>query len=140
MDPSLEVIAAALNKLRSTTAVTALVGDRIMDVVPQDPAPASPYISLGPSDVVNDDADCVEGAVVTFQIDVWSWGVGEDAASAKVRKVAGAVRKALHGAEITLTKNALVMIEHSATRVFREEDTKINHAAMTFEAFVEVAD
>lgn len=140
MDPSLEVITAALTKLRATTAVTAYVGTRIMDVVPQEPPPASPYISLGPSDVVSDDADCIDGAVVTFQVDVWSYGYGEDAAFTKVRKVAHEVRKALHGAEIALTENALVMIEHSATRVFREEDTKINHAAITFEAFVEVAD
>lgn len=137
MDASYELEAAIIAALRTDTAVSSFVDSRVYDRVPVDPEPDYPYISIGPSDSVQDDAECIEAQEITIQIDCWSNGPGEAFGTAEVRKLSGAVRKALHGEDFTLTDNALVMIEHRTTRIMRDEDGVTNHAAITFSAFVE---
>jgi len=141
MDPTYELAAAVIARLRSSPALTAFVGTKIYDRVPENQDGTlnvtSPYISLGPSDAVSDDADCVDGLVVTFQVDAWSWGIGEAFSRAEVSKIADAVRRALMGQDITLAENAVVTLGHRVTRIMRASDGITNHAAITFEAFVE---
>lgn len=144
MDASYELVLAAINKLRATAAVSNLVGNRIYDRVPQrqdgTPNVAPPYISLGPTTVIPDDADCSTAEEITFQIDAWSWGAGEAFGSVQVRKIADAVKRALHRADIELSTNALVTIEHALTRILRDPDGITNHAAIQFTATVETPD
>lgn len=139
--PDYELLAAVVTRLKADAAVSALVGTKVYDRVPQKPNGqadvASPYLSLGPSTEVPDDADCIDGVEVTFQIDAWSWGAGEAFGSAQVRKIARAVRRSLHDAEINLTTNALVTLRHELTRVMRDPDGVTNHAAMQFTAVIE---
>lgn len=130
-DPSLELQGAIVARLKATGAVTALVGQRIYDRVPDHPT--FPYISLGPDDVLSDDADCVTGFEITVQIDCWSRAVGFP----EVKRVADEVRTALHGHDFSLATNAAVLFEHRITRTFRDPDGLTNHAAMTFESFVQ---
>lgn len=144
MEPTYELQLAALTKLRATTALVGLVDAKIFDRVPEKraggvtvPDVTSPYISFGPVTVLSDDADCIEGLEVTFQIDAWSWGKGEAYGSVEVRKIAGIVRKALHNAELTLTTNALVSITHELTQILRERDGVTNHAAIQFTAILD---
>lgn len=138
MDPTYELVAAAMQRLKSDAAVKALVADRVYDRPPDGKA-KSPYISFGPSDATTDDADCIDGLEVTMQIDCWSYGSGEAFSSAEVRKLSGAVRKALHDAEMTLPANALATIRHRITRHQRESDGATNRAIVTITAFVEAA-
>lgn len=141
MDASYELILAAITKLRATTAVTALVGTKIYDRVPekQDGTPnvTSPYVSMGPTTTIPDDYDCVDGEEITFQIDAWSWGGGEAYGSVEVRKISDAIKRALHDADLTLANNALVTIRHELTRILRDPDGITNHAAIQFTATVE---
>lgn len=144
MDASYELIVAALNRLRATAAVTAIVGAKIFDRVPErqtadGPVPdvESPYISMGPSTAIPDDYDCMDGEEITIQIDAWSWGSAEAYSSAQVRKLAGAIKKALHDIDLTLTTNALVTLQHAMTRVMRDPDGITNHAAVQFTATIE---
>lgn len=143
MDASYELILAAVTKLRATPAVTDLVGTKIYDRVPENqdgtPNVASPYISMGPSSVLPADYDCVGGEEITIQFDAWSWGGGEAYSSVQVRKIADAVKRALHGADLALTNNALVTLEHELTRIMRDPDGITNHAAIQFTATVELA-
>lgn len=108
-----------------------LAGGRIYDRVPEDVA--FPYISFGPSDAINDDAECIQADEITFQIDVWSRTPGFP----EVKQLARDLRNLLLGANIQLTSNALVTLEHSSTRVFRDPDGLTSHAAMTFTAVIE---
>lgn len=145
MEPTYELQLAALNKLRQTTALVAMVGAKIYDRVPEKtaggvfvPDVTSPYISFGPVTVIPDDADCIDGEEITFQIDAWSWGSGLAYGSVQVRQIAGLVKKALHRAELDLTANALVSLRHELTRILRESDGVTNHAVIQFTANLDV--
>ena len=138
MDAGYELAVAIVGRLKADAVVSAFVSGRVYDRVPAEPKPEPPYISFGPTDSVQDDAECIEGQEISCQIDCWSYGAGEAYGSAEVRKLSGAVLKSLHGAEITLTDNAFVMLEHRVSRVMRDPEGVMNHAAMTFSAFVEI--
>jgi hypothetical protein len=142
VDASLELIIAALNRLRTTPAVTAFVGQHIYDRVPekQDGAPnvPFPYISVGPSSAVPDDFDCVGGEEITFQLDVWTNGANEAYGSVQCRKVSAAVKRALHDAELSLSVNALVTLQLEAMRILTDPNPAIHHGALTFTATVEI--
>jgi len=133
MSPALELQGAIVSRLKADAAVRAMVTDRVYDNVPNDAG--FPRITLGATDETSDDADCVEGLVISFQIDCWSQAVGFP----QVREMADAVRRSLHDADLALASNALVSFTHRQTRVFRDPDGLTSHAAMTFDAFVEVA-
>lgn len=144
MEPTYELMLAALNKLRQTTALTAMVGTKIYDRVPEKQVNgqivadvASPYVSFGPATVISEDIDCIDGLEVTFQLDAWSWGALDAYSSIEVRKIAGIIRKALHKAELTLNDNAFVLIRHELTRILRDSDGITNHAAIQFTAIIE---
>lgn len=137
--PSHELQIVIVNRLKSDAGVTALVAGRVYDdVLPEadrnaDTGAAWPYISMGPSDELSDDADCIDGFEITFQIDCWSRDVGFP----EVRKIADTVRHALNDEDMPLTENAMVSFRHRITRVMRDPDDKTRHAAMTFTALVE---
>lgn len=144
MEPSVELQRAALDALKAYTPLTDIVGQKIYDRVPEKkqgnqnvPDVTSPYISCGPVTSIPDDADCIDGEEITFQLDAWSWGGGEAYGSVEVRKIAGLIKKALHRADLTLSTNALVSIRHEMTRILRESDGVTNRAVLQFTAIVE---
>ena len=132
-DPGLELQGAIVARLKADPGVAALVNGRIYDSVPQ--SAAFPYISYGPEDLNDADADCFNALDVFVQLDVWSRGVGYP----EVKKIADAVRAALHDQEdaLPLPTNALVFIEHRQTNVLRDPDGLTSHAALTFQATIE---
>lgn len=140
-DASLELMMAAVMRLRATTALTAYVGTRIYDRVPASSTgqwmSAFPFISNGPTTLVPDDYDCMDGEEITIQFDVWSSGTGEAYDSIQARKIANLVKRALHKAELTLTANALVSLEHVLTRQIGDPNPAIHHFAVQFRATVE---
>lgn len=142
MDASYDLRLAVVKALRADATVTSFVGSRIFDRVPQKedgtPAVISPYISFGPDTIIPDDYECIPGEEITFQLDAWSWGGGEAFGSVEVRKIAGAVKKVLHDAELSLTTNALATLSHELTRIMRDTDGITNHAAIQFTAIVEI--
>ncbi|MDW9416422.1 DUF3168 domain-containing protein [Sinorhizobium meliloti] len=137
MDPTYELTATIISRLKADATVASFVGSRVYDRPPDGEQP-SPYISMGPSDALTDDADCLDGLEITLQIDCWSWGSNEAYGSAEVSKLSGAVRAALHEAEIALPTNALAILRHRITRYQRESDGVTNRAIVSITAFVEV--
>jgi hypothetical protein len=131
--PSLELQGVIVSRLKADSAVWALVADRVYDNVPKNAG--FPRVTLGATDETSDDADCIEGLAISFQVDCWSQDVGFP----QIRQMSDAVRRSLHNADLTLKDNALVSLTHRQTRVFRDPDGLTSHAAMTFDAFVEVA-
>lgn len=138
MDPTYELVAAVIARLKADADVSSFVGPRVYNR-PPDGALTPPYITTGPSDAVTDDADCIDGLEVTMQFDCWSWGSGEAFGDAQVRKLSGAVRAALHEAEIALPNNALATLRHRITRYQRESDGATNRAIISVTAFVELS-
>lgn len=133
MSPSFELQAAVVGALKASSALIELVADRVFDNVPT--TAAFPYVSLGASWGAQADAECVEAVEIGFRVDVWSRTVGYG----ETHRIADAVRRALHNADLTLTSNALVMIEHERTDVMRDPDGSTSHAALEFSATVEIA-
>jgi hypothetical protein len=133
IDCTLELQGAILAHLKADPAVSALVNGRIYDTVP--PETQFPYISFGPVDDNEEDADCIYSSMVYQQIDVWSRDVGYP----EVKRIAGAVRAALHDKEVelALTENALADIRHRQTTTVRDPDGLTNHSIMGFEALIE---
>jgi len=142
MDASLELLMAAVARLRSTPAIVAYVGPRIYDRVPQKAdgtwIAQFPFISIGPTTVMPDDFDCVPSEEITIQFDVWSTATsGEGADSVMPRKIANLVKRALHNVDLTLTSNALVTLQHVMTRSVGDPNPAIYHYAVQFTATVE---
>lgn len=137
MDPTYELTAAVISRMKADTDIASFVGSRVYNR-PPDGALTPPYITMGPSDAVTDDADCIDALEVTMQIDCWSWGSGEAYSDAQVRKLSGAVRAALHEAELVLPNNALASLRHRITRYQREADGVTNRAIISVTALIEV--
>lgn len=129
--PELELQGQAVARLKGDSAVTALVGTRIYDPVPNNAI--FPYVSLGSTDTVSDDAECITGFEIAMQIDAWSRASGFK----EVKQIADAVRESLHEYDFNLPVNAAVLFEHRTTRIFRDPDGLTSHAAITFIGFVE---
>lgn len=134
-NPELELQGAIVARLKADAAVTAIVAGRIYDSVPAN-APF-PYVSIGPVDTVDDTVDCIAGLDVAQQIDCWSRY--PNGGSVEVKKLADAVRVALHGreADMPLASNALAFFEHRTSRITRDPDGLTSHGIIGFEAAIE---
>jgi len=131
-DPDLELQGLIVQRLKADPDVTALVNGRVFDSVPS--GAAFPYVSYGPTSTEEDDADCIKGASIYVQLDVWSRDVGFPEA----KRISSAVRECLHDVDdLTLTDNALVFLNHYQTQTMRDPDGLTSHAAVLFQAFIE---
>ena len=132
-DCTLELQKAIHDCLKADPVLLTLIDGRVYDTVPDNTA--FPFVSFGPVDDNEADAECIYGSQVYQQIDVWSRAVGFP----EVKKIAGAVRDALHDKEVALalTVNALVDIRHRDTTTARDPDGLTNRAIMGFEALIE---
>lgn len=142
MDPTFELIKACIDLMKSDPAITAIVKDKIYDRVPEKqngtPNVSSPYISLGNTNLLTEDFDCVDAASISLQWNCWSWGNGEEYSSALVRKLSFLVRKCLNKAEINLNQNGFVSIQHQITAFNKASDGVTHQASVTFETLVDI--
>ncbi|MBB5664744.1 hypothetical protein GGE68_002941 [Rhizobium leguminosarum] len=119
--------------LRASTAIMALAGG-VYDRVPADPyKDKTAYISFGPTDVVDDGADCSVSGTHSFQLDVWSKAVGQ----VEAKNIVDLIYRALHEAELTLTANALAEIRVDFRRVFTDSDGLTTHGVASVTASIE---
>lgn len=130
-DPSLDLQGAIVTALKAAAPVTALVGQRIYDTPPS--SKTFPYISYGSDFVLDDSVDCITAYEVAIQIDVWSRAIGQP----EMKRIAGAVRAALHDVDLTLDEHGLVLIEHETTRYLQDPDGLTHHAAIGFRALAD---
>lgn len=130
--PSLALQAAIVQALKNTSGVAALVGERVYDRVPE--GARYPYISLGPEQALQDDAECVEGYEIFQQIDVWSAEPGFP----ETKRICAAVHAALHEADLAVAGFTCHEITHETTNTLRDADGLTSHGAMTFRALIDV--
>jgi hypothetical protein len=119
--------------LRQNSGIMALAGG-VYDRVPTDPYKGkTAYISFGPTDVVEDGADCIDSGIHSFQLDVWSNYVGQ----VEAKRLVDLIYKALHEQELALTENALAEIRVDFRRVFPDSNPLITHGVVTVTASIE---
>ena len=123
---------AIITALLGNAAVVALVGARIYDNAPDDTG--YPRITLGPSQVVSDDADCIEAEEHFQQIDVWTQ---ESASKRGCKEICQAVKKALHDVELPLAEGALVLIEVTDWQAVDDPNDMIAHGMVNVRALVD---
>jgi len=124
---------AVVAALLADADVAAFVGDRVYDNVPT--GATYPYVSLGPSQAVSDDAECITGEENFLQLDIWTQEGGSKR-GAKV--ICVAVKKALHNASLALAVPvALVLVEVEDMRVIGDPDEKVAHGIVSLKAITE---
>jgi hypothetical protein len=123
-DPSFELQKALVAALKADGALPPATGvyDSVKPNVP------FPYVTLGPCQVMPMKADCIDGADVYSQIDVWSQSVGYPEA----KRIAKAVVAALDDRDLAIDGHRTVLFEHQSTNYLREPDGKTSHAAIVF--------
>ncbi|ABF71264.1 p012 [Rhizobium phage 16-3] len=133
MSASAELQKLLFTTLTGTAGVMALAGG-VYDRVPADPYKTkTAYVSFGPSDVVDDSADCIISGEHTFQLDVWSKAVGQ----VEAKRLVDLIYNALHEQSLELTENALAEIRVDFRRVFPDQDPLITHGVVTVTASIE---
>jgi len=134
-DPSLELQAAIVTKLKANAGVKAVVGDpaRVYDEVP--PGPTFPYISIGDSQVLPDKADCIDGTEIFFSIDGWA----RDKSIPMVKKISKAVVAALDDQDLTVSGYSVIVFELNTVNYLRDPDGLTRHVALNFRALIQLA-
>lgn len=127
MSSSKELQKLIYDTLKANASISALISN-VYDQIPADPfgATKTAYISFGPQDASEDDAECIDGQRVTVQMDIWSRAVG----STEAKTITDLARKALHRKSLTLTNNALVDSWVEVARVFRDGDGITTHGVI----------
>lgn len=132
-DPSFALQVGIVATLKATSAVTALVVDRIYDEVPRNPE--FPYVTLGDMQVLPDKADCIDGTEISVQVDVWSRTQGFKEA----KQIGAAIVAALDDQLIPATGYTVVVFEIENINYLRDPDGKTRHGALTFHALIQLA-
>lgn len=130
-DPALELQRTMVARLKADAAVSAAVGVRVYDHVPQDVS--FPYVSIGDIQILDDAAECVIGTEAFVTIHVWSRSVG----LVETRSIAAAVRGALHEAPLVLNGFSLIECRHRDTMTRLESDGLTGHAVISFRGLVD---
>ena len=132
MGASAELQKHIIATLRDDAAVGAICGDRVYDKAPK--SAAFPYITLGNSDYISDDADCIVARVETFQVDIWSRQQGS---KVECRELTDAAKTALHESTGDIGTHALVDCRVTLARVMGDPDGITTHGVLFVEANIE---
>ena len=127
-------VSAAIQRLiiAKLKAAPSLSGVSLHDYRP--PKDGYPAITLGPSDAVLDEAECLRLRTETVQVDCWT---RDEHGTRSVRELADKVAAALHRAEGELSTGALVQMRVIGTRAFRDPDGETGHGVVTVEVDAE---
>jgi hypothetical protein len=133
MTPGLALQGAINTTLRAATAVTALVGTRIYDRVPQ--GVAFPFIQLGDVQGIDDGHDCGDAAEEVFlDVHVWSRAVGK----VEAQTITASVKAALHKHPPALATGwRCVELMVRDTRTVTDTDVNTTHVVMNVRALID---
>lgn len=133
MSSGAELQALYYTTLNGDGAIKA-IANGVYDRVPTDPfGTKTAYITLGATDGVEDDADCISGLEINTTIHCWSRAVG----AVECKRLVDLVRRKLHRASLSLSDNALVEVWVENTRVFLDTDGLTTHGIVQVRATVE---
>lgn len=124
--------AAIFTTLSADSALGAIVGTAVYDAVPVGDLPPL-YVRLGTEDV-RDASDCSgAGAVHRITVSVMTTSPG----FAQAKAAAGAISDALHGADLTLSRGALVYLRFERAAARRVESSATRQIDLRFVARVQ---
>jgi len=132
MSASFALQQAVFSRLTGYAPLVAVIGARVYDDPPKDAA--YPFVSFGPMDAVVVDADCIDGATETLQIDVWS---DAQDGQRECKAILAHVRKALHRFEAALTTGRLVGMRVVLAQTIPDPVKHITHGVLQVEADLE---
>lgn len=130
-DPSLELQAALVGKLKADPGVQAVVGQRVYDEVPANPT--FPYISLGDNQVLPDKADCIDGTEINWQLDGWA----RDHTFPVPKQISKAVIACLDDQELTVSGYAAIIVELERIDYLHDPDGITRHVAINFRFLIQ---
>jgi hypothetical protein len=130
-DPSLNLQAAIVSRLKNDAGVTAVVGQRIYDEVPANPT--FPYISIGDNQVLPDDADCIDGTEIFWQLDGWA----RDPHFPTVKQISQAVVAAMHNLPLTITGYNNIICELNTVNYLHDPDGITRHVAINIRFLIQ---
>lgn len=125
-DPSGDIRAAIEARLKASTVIAEVIGDRIYDRVP--PAPSYPLLTFGNIQMLPESADGVDAAETAVTLHVWDQFKQID----KSRKVGAAVIDALHDEALSTTDSGTQSVLLESANYLRDPDGITNHAVLTF--------
>lgn len=129
--PSLALQQAVVTALGASSALTAIVGDRVYDAPPRNAA--FPYVSFGQVSVADWSTGTETGAEHQLVLDAWSRAAGKRECHA----ILDAIDTALNDAALTLAGNALVNLRFQFADVRRDPDGITFHGVIRFRAVTE---
>ena len=119
---------AVFAALSGDAALTALIGARIFDGVPE--TAALPYLVLGEA---SETAAADNAISHTLALHIWSRAGG----TREVKQIAAVVRSCLDGAALSLADHALIDLRFASADYSRQSDGKTFRAVLRFTAFTE---
>lgn len=133
MSASAELQKLAFDAMTGSPTLMAILNG-VYDQVPRDPfGSKTAYGSFGPSDVVDDSADCIIIGRHSLQIDIWSRAVGQ----VEAKRAVDLIYRLFHEQSFSLAENALVQLRVDLRRVMPDRDPKLTHGIVTLSATIE---
>lgn len=137
MSASLDLQDLILNTLKADATLMAMING-VWDIRPADAtsfaSPKLACVTFGPTDYVEDDADCITAGVHTFQLDVWTRTAGYP----MCKQICDRIKAVLHEADLSIpTSNALAFIRVPSVRYMRDSDGTTSHGIITVTAAIE---
>ena len=130
-DPSLELLAAIVGKLKNDSGVQAIVADRVYTEVPSNPT--FPYISIGDNQVLPDKADCIDGTEIFWQLDGWS----RSHTGPEDKQISKAVVAAVDDQALTVSGYSAIVVELNRVDYLRDPDGITRHVAINFRFLIQ---
>lgn len=129
-DPSHALQKALVARLK---AQVSMVDSRVFDRPPM--TAQFPYIQIGQTQAVDDDAGCIDGATCYVTLHVWSRAVG----AVEARKISDQIAAAVQGWEPDLSADGFAFVDAglNSAQVMQDPDGATTHAVLTFEAHTE---
>jgi len=134
VSPALDLQAALVAAAQADAALTAQIGQRFYDKVPEDAV--FPYVNFGEEQVIADLADCIEGQEIFIDLHIWARPAGSPG-RVIVKRIAQSLKNVFHEAELNLAGSRLVLLEWQQLRVMQDPDGITQHGISTFRALTE---
>jgi hypothetical protein len=126
-DPSLPLQGAVTTALKASSALHAILGDRVYDAVP---LPATyPYINVGEGHVIGDDSEeCADASEIYIQVHAWS---RDTLGYTQVKRIADGICIALN-AKPSLSGFVVTACQWTQTQYLTDPDGQTRHAMVEF--------
>jgi len=131
----LEVLQKAIAALKANAGVTALVGTRIYNHIPQNStqfAGTFPYMLVRWDNASQWDTKDSQGFDGEIRVDAWTENQGDK----DILQIVDAVNSALHNNELTLTAGENLILRYENATYFTEPDGVAHHSVNVFRCVV----